>query len=492
MEYITDAAEAAKIDAISIQEIGIPSEVLMERAAMAVARCVRDECAGAALKKPKILAVCGTGNNGGDGVAAARILKDMGFDARIFLAGSEKKASGELKLQLKIARSLDVEFVERPDGDEYDVIIDALFGIGLSRKVEGEYASLIEWINERDCAVVSVDVPSGISADDGRALGCAVKACCTVTFGTKKRGLVLFPGACFCGRVIVADIGFPKKAVKKAAPKAYSYSRDDVGRLMPLRKTRTNKGSYGRLLVIAGSDGMSGACFLAAKAAYRMGCGLVSVATAKSNVDIIKIKLPEAIVSSYEQGIDFELERADAVAVGPGIGTGEIALGLVEKVLKIKDRPVVMDADALNVLAKIRRAGGGRLYGNFVITPHLKEMARLADVCVGDVADNMLKYASSMENGCVVVLKDARTVVSDGEKFYINMTGNNALATGGSGDVLCGMTAGLLAQGMKGMDAASLAVCIHGLAAEEYAGGGSRYAMIASDIIDMLPKVLPY
>lgn len=497
MKYILNAAEAKEVDQISIKEIGIPSVVLMEKASMALADCVEKVCAIHNIQQNiKILAVCGMGNNGGDGVACARLLKERGYNASIFLVGDISKATAEINTQISIASNLEVEFITKPKDNEYTVIIDALFGIGLSRDITGEYAEYIKWINSRKSSIIiSADIPSGISADTGKVYGCAVKADYTVTFGYNKRGIILFPGAFYSGIVTVADIGFPNKAVQKVCPNSFTYEKEDLKRLMPVRGMRTNKGNFGKVLVIAGSAGMSGACFFAAKAAYRTGCGLVRIATAKENLSILKTKLPEAITDSYEDGIKEAVQWADVIAIGPGIGTDETAKKLVSEVLRIKDKPVVIDADAINVLPRcaVEGDGPGMYYigSNFIITPHLKEMSRLTGASVESIQKNLIIYASCHKSGCVVVLKDARTVVSDGKHIYINTTGNNALATGGSGDVLCGIISGLLAQGMDVMKAASLAVFIHGLTAELYTENKNRYSMIASDIIEELQNILP-
>lgn len=502
MEYILNAAEAAKIDSISIQEIKIPSVVLMEKAAMAVMQCIKEKCIACNgngihnLHTVKILAVCGMGNNGGDGVACARMFKEAGFDASILLVGNKDKATEEMQIQIDIAKNLNLRFITKPGDNEYNIIIDALFGTGLSRNIEGEYLKWVNWINSQPSQVVSVDIPSGINADNGYIYGCAVKASHTVTFGSSKMGLVLFPGASYSGNVTIADIGFPEIAVKKVSPKAYTYKKEDLPLLMPERGARTNKGNFGRVLVVAGSAGMSGACCLAAKAAYRAGCGLVRVATAPQNVDIIKTYLPEAITGTYADGITDSIKWADVIAIGPGTGTEEDARKLVKEVLEVRDKPVVMDADALNILPYLVPSGTGidryALTGNFIITPHLKEMARLTGADLNDIKENITDYVSGHKSGCTIVLKDARTVVSDGGRIYINTTGNNALATGGSGDVLCGIMAGLLAQGMKPLKAAALAVFIHGMAADSYAGKRNRYSMVASDIIEELPYILPF
>lgn len=500
LDYILNAAEAAEIDRISIYETGIPSVVLMEKAAMAVAHHIQKICSTSYNNMPsgniKVLAVCGTGNNGGDGIACARMLKEAGFNASIFLTGDKDKATEETKIQLGIAANLYVPFITKPEDNEYNIIIDALFGTGLSREITGEYAAWVDWINRQPSEVIAVDIPSGINADNGQIYGCAVKASHTVTFGSNKRGTVLFPGAAYSGNTIVADIGFPKNAVHKTAPKAYTYKKEDLEHLMPERRVRSNKGSFGKVLVIAGSAGMSGACMLAAKAAARTGCGIVKIATAPQNMDIIKTCLPEAITGTYADGITDGIKWADVVAIGPGLGTDGNAKKLVEEVLKIQDKPVVMDADALNMLPKFVPEGNGidryGLKGNFIITPHIKEMSRISGATTNEIQENIIDYASCHKSGCTVVLKDARTVVSDGGRIYINTTGNNALSTAGSGDVLCGIITGMLAQGMGIMEAASLAVLVHGITADVYAEKKNRYSMLASDIIEELQFVLPY
>lgn len=500
MDYILNAAEAAEIDRISIYETGIPSAVLMEKAAMAVARCIEEICSTSYSNMApggiKVLAVCGMGNNGGDGIACARMLSEAGFNACIFLIGDKSRATEETKIQLNIATNLDVPFITKPEDNEYNIIIDALFGTGLSRNITGVYAEWVGWINRQPSEVISVDIPSGINADNGQVYGCAARAGHTVTFGSNKRGTVLFPGSAYSGNIVVADIGFPEKAVHKTAPKAYTYKKEDLPRLMPERHMRSNKGSFGKVLVIAGSVGMSGACILAAKASARTGCGIVKIATASQNTDIIKTCLPEAITGTYEDGIADGIKWADVVAIGPGLGTDDNAVKLVEEVLKVQDKPVVMDADALNILTKLVPDGKGidryNLAKNFIITPHIKEMSRLSGADVNEIQENIIDYASCHKSGCTVVLKDARTVVSDGSRIYINTTGNNALATAGSGDVLCGIIAGMLAQGMKPLEAASLAVMVHGITADVYAGKKNRYSMLASDIIEELQFVLPY
>lgn len=293
MQYIADAKEAKEIDGISIRQIGIPSFVLMERAAMKVADCVyriMDHEHG------KVLAICGMGNNGGDGVAAARILMERGCQVELAYIGNKEHASEEMMTQMEIASKLSIPIADSLEMEKYDVIIDAIFGIGLSREIKGEYHKMIQQINQSGAHVVSVDIPSGVDATTGKVFGIAVKADDTVTFGVNKRGLVLFPGAQYAGKVHVEEIGFPKKALEEVSPKVISYERDDILKIFPKRIPCSNKGTYGRILVIAGSEHMGGAALFAALAAYRMGSGLVKVFTHENNRVMLQTKIGRAHV----------------------------------------------------------------------------------------------------------------------------------------------------------------------------------------------------
>lgn len=513
MQYIADALEAKEIDGISIQKIGIPSFVLMERASLKVADCVRTF---AHTYRDRILVVCGMGNNGGDGVAAGRILAEWGFTVHIVLLGAEERASEEMKQQLVIARNLSIPIITAASLSEYTVIIDAVFGIGLSREITGEYRTWIEKINKAAATVVSVDIPSGVDASTGKILGIAVKADYTVTFGVNKRGLVLFPGVQYAGKVLVEDIGFPAKAIELVEPKAVSYERTDLAALFPKRIPYSNKGSYGKTLIIAGSEHMSGAAFFSAAAAYRMGSGLVKVLTHENNRVMLQTNLPEALLCTYDgtecnieqngsgvlqQSGDFEsrfreeLEWATTIVIGPGLGKSKMSDFFMRQVLQVRDIPVVIDADGLNLLADYQEYFQEdriiHLPENFILTPHLKEMSRLIREDLDIIKERIADIAYEHTDGAVIVLKDARTAVSNGKKLYINQSGNNALAKGGSGDVLSGIIGGLLALGMAPFEAASLGVYLHGLTAEEYVKKKGFSSMLASDILEELQNLLP-
>ena len=359
MQYIANAKEAKKIDGISIEQIGIPSLVLMERAALAVAKRVEE----LAKKEDSVLIICGVGNNGADGVAAGRMLSEHGYRVTFLLLGNMQKASEEMRVQLAIVKNLSLSVRTTDDFlkeelEQYTFVIDAIFGIGLSREITGKYAQWIKAVNAMQKPVVSVDVPSGIDATSGRVLGIAIRAKETITFGTLKSGLLFFPGAKYAGAVQVADIGFPKIALKEAHLQTISYDREDVKKLFPQRIPYSNKGSYGKVLVIAGSKNMGGAAYFAARAAYEMGCGLVKVITHQNNRDMLLEKLPEALLECYDEETKEEeisdmltdvVQWADVIACGPGLGTSPTARLLFETVIKEENKPVVLDADAINL-----------------------------------------------------------------------------------------------------------------------------------------------
>ena len=508
MRNVVDSATAKYIDQTTIHEVGIPSMVLMEKASMAVAACAMSI---ADSRKDRILAVCGTGNNGGDGVAAARLLQEAGYNISVLVLGQEEKCTEEMQQQLHIAETLGVsvfwdnmtqeEMVTETRLEEYTIGIDAMFGIGLTRAVQGKYAAYIRWMNQAGIPIISADVPSGVDGSSGAILGEAVRADCTVTFGCNKMGLLLYPGAEYAGQVIVADIGIPQQITRQAKCNTYTFEGiEDVQMRFPARKMRSHKGSYGKVLVIAGGPEMSGACYFSAKAAYRMGCGLVQIFTSQTNAAVLRTRLPEAIVTTWSSGLlEQELQslsrairEASAIVFGPGLGRSEdakqLCTFLLDELENYPEKPVIIDADGLNILAEMGRYHS--LGSQFILTPHLKEMSRLCGQSVSEISTHMPETVMGQKSGAVVVLKDARTLVSDGCALYINTTGNSGLSTGGSGDVLSGMIGGLLAQGVSPMDSACLAVYLHGMTADRYTEQYAPHSMMADDILQMLPEVL--
>lgn len=514
MLKIVDSKQMKAIDSYSINTLKIPSLVLMERAAYAVAQVI---CGGfqqsnglgmrtenaermQSRKYKRVIAVCGSGNNGGDGLAVARILYTMGFDAGYMMVGNMEKATQETQLQLEIVRNMKIpEYTDLSDLAGADALVDAVFGIGLMREVAGHFAKVLRAMDGCEVPVYAVDIPSGVSTDTGQVLGCAVRAVKTVTFGCHKLGLVLYPGAAYAGAVIVADIGFPAISKMQAGINTFAYEKSDIYGYLPPRRAYSNKGSYGKVLVIAGSKNMGGAGYFCAKAAYMTGCGLVRVLTVEENREMMLSKLPEAVLTTYDStDPDWKefaraLAWADSVVLGPGLTTEDYAMRIVRFVLENCTVPLVVDADGLNILAAndylwevwTKRSA-------LVTTPHLGEMSRLTGLEIKAIAGQLPQACQSFarSHGVVCALKDARTVISDGERTFINLSGNDGMATGGSGDVLSGIIGGFLASGMAPLNAAAFGCFVHGCAGDAARNEKGAYGLLASDIIQYLSKVI--
>lgn len=493
MKYILTAEQMKASDAATIQQIGIPSPVLMERAAL---QCVRTmEAEG--IDTSRALVVCGSGNNGGDGFAIARLLKEAGKAVDTVFVGNMDSRSEETRLQMQILANLDISVGNSLPEKEYSVIIDAIFGIGLSRDVSGRYMEIIDRMNQYNGAKVAVDIASGISADSGKVLGCAFKADITITFAYLKRGQVLYPGTEYSGKVFVKPIGIRNFDLECSENVHYTLEKDDVEKLLPVRNEDSNKGSFGKVLCITGSRGMSGAAYLSAKAAYLAGAGLVRIYTEESNRQILQQLLPEAVVTTYDA---FEpdclselpelLEWADVICIGCGLGRSSLSELLVRLILKHNRKPCIIDADGLNILADLtpeEEALWIRREGQYILTPHMKEMSRLTRYSIEDLKEERAVRAKeyAAQKNIICTLKDSRTVVAGAKRpVFMNTSGNSSLAKGGSGDVLAGLTAGLVAQGMASYDAAVLAVYLHGLAGEEAGDRCSRRGVLAEDILD--------
>ncbi len=500
MEYLVDSCQAKAIDTYTIVQTGIPSLVLMERASLAVAACTEKIAASLSGKETCICSVCGSGNNGGDGIAAARILFGRGYNVTIVLACQREKMSEDGKRQLSIAEKMLVPVVNETDLRAYNIIIDALFGIGLSRDIQGHYAEWIQYMNEAGAngsRIIAVDMPSGIHTDTGAVMGTAVRADATVTFGYVKLGMVFYPGASYAGRIFCEDIGFDRQAEKAAGLRYVTYTLKDR-ECLPLRRPDSNKGTYGRVLVAAGSRNMAGAAYFSASAAYRMGAGLVTVYTSESNRTILQGLIPEAVLKTYHddepamQILEDQIESSSVIVLGPGLGRSRTAESIVKTVMEKAVCPLVIDADALNILAE-HPQWLASCQAPAAITPHLKELSRLTGHNIQCLKKNLVQVCEdfSQQNGVICIAKDARTIVVDGsESIYVNMSGNNGMSTGGSGDVLTGIIAGLCAQGMSLERASRLGVYLHGLAGDLAAERMGVHAMTASDILKAVPELL--
>ena len=550
MEYLLTAAEMASADRTTSEKIGIPSIVLMERAALAVAKAVQEDFPDAS--DTEILVIAGKGNNGADALAAGRILLDAGYGVTFYSLddGRDQKTdlSGEstedFRKESVKESSLDIQrgileaygcrvFFGLPRNEHPNAVIDGIFGTGLSRAVSGKAEEAIRIVNclrERGARIYSVDIPSGVSATTGERLGAAVQADVTVTFSFYKRGHFLFPGSDLCGRLIREEIGITKRAfAETGVPEVFTYRKEAPMSLLPKRRADGNKGTFGKILVIAGSRGVSGACTMSAQAALRMGAGMVRVFTHEDNRVILQETIPEAMCSTYfslmkessqnagrertSSGDDFAeldssveqellacLSWADAAVIGPGLGRSEGCRQLLAFVLKHADalpRGLVIDADAIRLLAE-----GDGLYGELlsagsripvILTPHPAECAALFHKTVSEVLANRFAWLPEFAERfhCTIAGKDARTLVASfgHTERYLNTSGNDGLATAGSGDVLTGIAAACLGLGMEGFAAAKAAVYIHGAAADALAKEGSRRSIMATDLIRKLGEM---
>lgn len=492
MRYLLTGKQMQEADKYTIEYIGIPSMVLMERAALKTVEIMEKNN----LDFSNVLVVCGCGNNGGDGYAIARLLYMKGYNVSIYFVGNEEKRSGENKQQKKIADYYNIPVKQELGNQEYSVIIDAIFGTGLCRDIAGNFYSVIEKLNQMTGFKVAVDTPSGIQDETGKVMGIAFQADLTVAIAFEKRGQVLEAGNPYVGKIQVADIGIYKDAVSCEKKVTYCYEFEDFKKLFPKRNANSHKGSFGKVLLIVGSQGMSGAALLCAKAAYATGAGLVQIYTHEENRVIIQKSLPEAIVSTYtdydEEQLKSLLKWADIVGIGCGLGMTDVANQLVRNTLQYAKVPCVVDADALNLIAKDMAILENKEQ-SLVLTPHMKEMARLLSCSVKELQNDKMAYLEDFVNEYSVtcVLKDARTLVGNSkEDVFLNLTGNSAMAKGGSGDVLTGIISGILAQKTGIYEAACLGVYLHGMAGDVARDKKGQYSVLAGDIVDNISEIL--
>ncbi len=491
IRYLVTAEEMKEYDSNTTDRIGIPGMVLMERAALAAAEYILRNW-----EKGSALILAGVGNNGGDGLALARLLSEKGWQAEVWCVGNEEKGTGQWKAQRHILESYPVDFSSIPRRNEYTIMVDALFGAGLSRDVTGEYARAVAEFQKLKGFKLALDIPSGIDSDTGRVRGTAVKADATVTFGFMKRGLGLFPGCERAGEIILADIGITEKSFYGREPETFTFTGEPA-KLLPDRAGDGNKGTFGKVLLVAGSVNMAGAAVLAAKAAYRVGAGMVKVITPEENRVILQTAVPEVLFGTQWELAD-GLEWADVVVIGPGIGKSQSALSNLRQVLKYGKKPLVIDADGLNLLAEsselqqllaVQEEQGRKV----VLTPHVGELSRLTGVPVQELKQSLKKSGTELAKRfhVIVTAKDARTFVCrERGSAYLNLCGNSGMATAGSGDVLAGITGALLAQAEDAFTAAALAVYLHGKAGDAAASRKGERSCMAGDIAEAVAELL--
>jgi hydroxyethylthiazole kinase-like uncharacterized protein yjeF len=529
MKVVT-AEEMRKIDMETIEGFGIPSVVLMERAGLAVSSKIKE-----LVSRKRVIVVSGSGNNGGDGLAVARNLHNEGWDVKVFLAARPEDLKRDALIQYKAAVKFGVDI--KPIKElltnyssliaRHSIIVDAILGTGLSKNVSGMLSDVIKLINKLKRPVFSVDIPSGISSDNGQVLGEAVKAEYTVTFGLPKRGHLLYPGAEYSGKLFIEDIGFPKELLRSEKCNVELLEKNAVSALIHERHSYSHKGDYGHVLVVAGSRGKTGALLMAARACLRTGAGLVTIGIPESLADVFQSRVTEEMTlilpdkgdgtlseKASNKILDFLNKTADLLAIGPGIGVSKETKKLIKILIKNSLAPVVIDADGINSIE-----GEVEVFSKakapIILTPHPGEMARLLSqksevrsqksetnpptppfakggqggITIQDIEKDRINIATSFakETGTYLVLKGVPTIIAipDG-KAFINSTGNPGMATGGTGDILTGMISGFLSQTMNPLLACILGVYMHGLAGDIAASEKGQHTMIATDIIDKI------
>jgi ADP-dependent NAD(P)H-hydrate dehydratase / NAD(P)H-hydrate epimerase len=494
MIKILNTNQIKDLDAYTIKNEPIASIDLMERACRAFCSWVTDHVE----PSKKIGIICGTGNNGGDGLGIARQLKSWDYPVQVWIVKGVVAESGDFKINLsRLEGKVGVHYLEEGiDQDafaECDVLIDAIFGSGLSRAPEGIYAEVIEKINLTNTVRIAVDVPSGLLADMPSA-GAIVKAHYTLSFQLPKLAFLLPSCHEFVGTWCTLDIGLSKAGIENTATEHFLLTKKSIGRLLkPLQKF-DHKGKRGHALLIAGGFGKMGAAVLASRAALRTGIGLITLHVPKTGYQIIQASVPEAMVSMDQSEYCFstapDLSAYDALGIGPGLGMDKVTVKALGDVLTTFGRPVVLDADAINMLGAHRELRQVIPKGS-VLTPHPKEFERMAGAWKNDFERLEKQKEFAVAHSVVVVLKGAHTSITspDGKTFF-NNTGNPGMATGGMGDALTGIITALLAAGYAPLEAAQAGVWIHGRAADEAALKQGMRGMIASDVIDHLPSTL--
>lgn len=509
MRLVT-SEEMKALERTAIENYGIPGLVLMENAGRHVVEVVRQILGD--VRDKTVTIFIGKGNNGGDGLVVARHLLNMGAVVKLLSLANIDEISGDAAINLEIWRKMGQKIYSIQHGDginivrlilmNTDLIVDAVYGTGFKGKIGEKVGRIFEVLNGSDKPIVAVDVPSGLEADSGRVNGPCIQADHTVTFGLPKLGLLLEPGADYTGNLHIVDISLPAALVEKDGPQRYLTTRELVKEWLPNRRSSAHKGDFGRVLIVAGSRGMTGAASLCGDAALRAGAGLVTVAVPETLHSIMEAKLTEVmtaplpdsgngrLVREARQRIISLLEDKDVLAIGPGLSTDPEVVTLVRELLPSVQVPCVLDADALNALAgdvEVFR----KVQAPVVVTPHPGEMARLMGAKVREIQQDRLVVAANAAAAwnVVVLLKGARTIVAAPKgAVYINPTGNPGMATAGSGDVLTGAVAALIAQGLEASQAAAAGAYIHGLAGDLAARRKGMMGLVAGDIVAALPE----
>ena len=507
MLTIVTAAQMAAMDQFSIKEMKIPGVVLMENAGLQVFRYIYRHFQHH-LKNKRILVLCGAGNNGGDGFVIARHLHNHGAHVDVFLLTPEEKIAGDARINLDILKQIQCPVKVVSDIPENipvpDLIVDAMLGTGVKGAPRGLFAGFTEWANAQNCPVVAVDLPTGVNADTGAVEGPAIEADATLTFALPKRGLLFYPGRKHAGDLQVVDISMPRQAIEEEDSGVYLLQAQDIRRMLPDRPGDAYKNSCGMAAVIAGSRGLTGAACLTSSAIMNAGAGLCYLAAPRSLDVIYESRLLEVVLWPMEDqnegrltiehapGLLAKTGKMTAIAIGPGLGSAKATGQLVKQLLKDLDKPLVLDADGLNLVADETHLLAS-FQNEIVLTPHPGEFSRLTGLSTGDIAANRIELVKDfcMKWGAVIVLKGAPTVIgTPSGKVYINPTGNAGMATAGSGDVLTGIITGLLAQGLSAEQAALTGVFVHGVSGDLARDDNGTMGMVAGHILENIAPAL--
>ncbi|MTK12114.1 MAG: NAD(P)H-hydrate dehydratase [Clostridiaceae bacterium] len=458
-----------EIDNYCINELRIPGILLMENAALKIIKNLELD------KHHSFCIVCTKGNNGGDGFAVARHLHILNKKVEVFLVGNKEGMSQDCKINYDILKKIGININKvtnledindlRDSIERSQVTIDSLFGTGLSRKVEGIFDSVISIINENSKYIVSIDIPSGLDGNRGKILGNCIKADKTISFQLYKKGFLNYGTDKLTGEVVIEEIGIPEAAISKFHNNEFIIDENMIRSNIQVRDKYSYKGDYGRVLVVAGSNGYTGAAYICTQGAVRSGAGLVTLCCDSEIRETLRSKLVEAMTISFDEQDKLSelIEKSDAIAIGPGMGDNEKTFNLLSNIINNANCPIVIDADGINVL-KDRLDILKNKKSEIIITPHLGEMSRIAGLPIDYIKENRMEISKKFakENNIIVLLKGYNTIITDGEKTIINPTGNSAMASGGMGDCLTGMIASFIGQGYKSISAACIAAFIHG------------------------------
>jgi hydroxyethylthiazole kinase-like uncharacterized protein yjeF len=515
MELVATAEEMQRCDRAAITKVGIPSILLMENAGRSVADVIEEEFGSVSGKL--IYIICGKGNNGGDGFVVARHLHNRGAKVKIFLVPKASQLKGDPKTNhsilwktLKQDKSSALQILEKINAQTLrrqpppDVVVDALFGTGFSGAVGGEYAGLIEWMNDCGAKVVAVDIPSGVNANNGNVENLAVSADVTVTMGLRKIGLLVHRGMACSGEVHVADIGIPNTVYEHSGIRTWYVQRADVRRMLPRRPPNAHKHSVGKIFVLAGSRGLTGAAVMSCNAAMRAGAGAVVLGIPESLLPVVARKLTEVMANPLAETDEQSVSRAavpevsrfikwaDVVVLGPGLGRNKETVEVILELIETTKKPLLIDADGLNALTLDLRVLRRRK-AETILTPHTGELSRLVRLTAEEIEENRVEVARSESKALrsYLVLKGAPTAVGtpDGDVF-INSTGNPGMATAGAGDVLTGTIAAFWGQHLIAVQSSVCGVYIHGYAGDLARDKYGEMGLTATDLIEALPRAI--